>query len=87
MYELSSGYLRDNFGMRVYVFYFVPSDVCLVVSAGAYLRTLPALKRIPPKVRSHNAVYVQGRSKFYKKNRLPLSCIYFHLTIMSKLLS
>jgi hypothetical protein len=29
MYELSSGYLRDNFGMRVYVFYFVPSDVCL----------------------------------------------------------
>ena len=29
MYELSSGYLRDNFGIRVYVFYFVPSDVCL----------------------------------------------------------
>ena len=29
MYELSSGYLRDNFGMRVYVFYFVPSDICL----------------------------------------------------------
>ncbi len=29
MYELSSGYLRDNFGMRVYVFYFVPSDACL----------------------------------------------------------
>ena len=56
--------------MLAYVYFFiVPSDAALTLRHNTILP-----KPIPPKLRSHDAAYVQGHSNFISKIGVALSC-------------